>query len=37
MLYYDRIKVSEGINVMKQVLQKSVLFATIKIPPSGIL
>ena len=31
MLYYDRIEVSEGIDIKKQVHQKSVIFVTIGI------
>ena len=31
MLYYDRIDVSEGIDVIRQVNQKSAIFATISI------
>ena len=31
MLYYDRIDVSEGIDVIRQVNQKSAIFVTISI------
>ena len=31
MLYYDRIDVSQGIDVIKEVHQKSVIFVTIGI------
>ena len=29
MIYYDRIDISEGIDLIKQVHQKSVMFVTI--------